>query len=127
HFVLDRGGKVFKQSAPVIKLPADATEDDHFGLLAVLNSSAACFWLKQVSYEKGAGSHGEGIADELWEWRYEFTGTKFQEFALPAALAVDRGRVLVGLAQRASMFSPGRVLGDPDAELYGHYHLAKAR
>ena len=25
HFVLDRGGKVFKQSAPVIKLPAGAT------------------------------------------------------------------------------------------------------
>ena len=29
HFVLDRGGKVFKQSAPVIKLPEGATEDDH--------------------------------------------------------------------------------------------------
>ena len=31
HFVLDRGGKVFKQSAPVIKLPEGATEDDHLG------------------------------------------------------------------------------------------------
>jgi hypothetical protein len=29
HFVLDRGGKVFKQTAPVIKLPAGATEDEH--------------------------------------------------------------------------------------------------
>src|SRR5699024_9880341 len=27
HFVLDRGGKVFKQSAPVIKLPEGASED----------------------------------------------------------------------------------------------------
>jgi hypothetical protein len=53
HFVLDRGGKVFKQSAPVIKLPAEATEDDHLALLGILNSSTACFWLKQNSYPKG--------------------------------------------------------------------------
>ncbi|MCX5745740.1 MAG: BREX-2 system adenine-specific DNA-methyltransferase PglX, partial [Proteobacteria bacterium] len=28
HFVLDRGGKVFNRSAPIIKLPEGATEDD---------------------------------------------------------------------------------------------------
>jgi len=28
HFVLNRGGKVFNRSAPVIKLPKEATEDD---------------------------------------------------------------------------------------------------
>lgn len=38
HFVLDRGGKVFKQTAPVIKLSESATEDDHLALLGVLNS-----------------------------------------------------------------------------------------
>ena len=54
HFVLDRGGKVFKQSAPVIKLPEEATEEDHLRLLGVLNSSTACFWLKQVSHNKGS-------------------------------------------------------------------------
>ena len=54
HFVLDRGGKVFKQSAPIIKLPADATEDDHLALLGLLNSSTACFWMKQVIHDKGA-------------------------------------------------------------------------
>ena len=36
------------QSAPVIKLPPTATEDDHLGLLGLLNSSTACFWMKQV-------------------------------------------------------------------------------
>ncbi len=46
HFVLDRGGKVFKQSAPVIKLPAGATKAEHLGLLGLLNSSTACFWMK---------------------------------------------------------------------------------
>ena len=54
HFVLDRGGKVFKQSAPVIKLPAEATEQDHLALLGVLNSSTACFWMKQVFHNKGS-------------------------------------------------------------------------
>ncbi|MBO0517449.1 hypothetical protein, partial [Streptomyces beijiangensis] len=49
HFVLDRGGKVFNRSAPVIKLPEGATEQRHLELLEVLNSSVACFWLKQVS------------------------------------------------------------------------------
>ena len=64
HFVLDRGGKVFKQSAPVIKLPKEATEDDHLALLGVLNSSTACFWLKQNSHEKGNGGIGERIGEE---------------------------------------------------------------
>lgn len=54
HFVLDRGGKVFNRSAPVIKLPPGASEDDHLGLLGLLNSSAACFWLKQIFHNKGS-------------------------------------------------------------------------
>jgi hypothetical protein len=54
HFVLDRGGKVFNRTAPVIKLPADATEEDHLGLLGLLNSSTACFWMKQVCHNKGS-------------------------------------------------------------------------
>jgi hypothetical protein len=49
HFVFDRGGKVFKQSAPVIKLPVRADEASHLELLGVLNSSTACFWMQQVS------------------------------------------------------------------------------
>ncbi|MFY1696373.1 BREX-2 system adenine-specific DNA-methyltransferase PglX [Solwaraspora sp. WMMA2101] len=54
HFVLDRGGKVFKQTAPVVKLSEDATEDDHLKLLGVLNSSTACFWLKQTCFPNRA-------------------------------------------------------------------------
>ena len=33
HFVLDRGGKVFKQTAPVIKLPSTSDERAHFEIL----------------------------------------------------------------------------------------------
>ena len=65
HFVLDRGGKVFNRSAPVIKLPEGATEDDHLELLGILNSSTACFWLKQVSHDQGNGAVEAGLPDTL--------------------------------------------------------------
>ncbi len=83
HFVLERQGAVYIQTAPVIKLPRGASEDDHLALLGVLNSSSACFWLKQVSQAKAGGGTGRGMQDEGWEERYEFTGTKLQTFPLP--------------------------------------------
>nr|WP_241524796.1 BREX-2 system adenine-specific DNA-methyltransferase PglX [Streptomyces barkulensis] len=75
HFALDRGGKVFKQSAPVIKLREGASEEEHLRLLGLLNSSTACFWLKQVSHNKG-GPGGGYSKGEKWRDFYEFTGTK---------------------------------------------------
>ena len=68
HFVLDRGGKVFNRSAPVIKLTDDATEDDHLALLGVLNSSTACFWMKQVCHNKGGGGVNEEPS-RMGAWR----------------------------------------------------------
>ncbi len=64
----------------MIKLPEGATEDDHLSLLGVLNSSTACFWLKQNSYDKGAGGISEGVKAEGWEHFREFTGTTLQDY-----------------------------------------------
>ncbi|MER7164650.1 BREX-2 system adenine-specific DNA-methyltransferase PglX [Micromonospora sp. NPDC000207] len=137
HFVLDRGGKVFKQSAPVIKLAEGATEDDHLRLLGVLNSSTACFWLKQVSQPKGgtANSSGGGnrLSPEPWYERYEFTGTKLEEFPLPSAYPVGRTREVDGLAQRLAALTPAAVAasGVPTrqrlAEAEGEYRSVRAR
>ncbi|GAA2591851.1 BREX-2 system adenine-specific DNA-methyltransferase PglX [Dactylosporangium fulvum] len=110
QFVLDRGGKVFKQSAPVIKLPEGASEDDHLELLGVLNSSTACFWLKQVSHDKGIRGEGGGFTSDDWEHFYEFTGTKLQQFPLPAARPLALSRALDGLAQRLAVVAPGGVV-----------------
>ncbi|MCG8556836.1 MAG: BREX-2 system adenine-specific DNA-methyltransferase PglX [Proteobacteria bacterium] len=88
HFVLERGGKVFKQSAPVIKLPPDATEDDHLALLGLLNSSVACFWMKQVFHNKGIRGQGGGLTVTDWEQFYEFDATKSKLF--PIAKDVKR-------------------------------------
>ena len=109
HFVLDRGGKVFKQSAPVIKLPEGATEADHLALLGVLNSSTGCFWLKQVSHGKGNGGVNEGYRGDEWEEFFEFTGTKLDQFPLPADLPLEFGRQLDSLAQQLSAFEPTAV------------------
>ncbi|MFF7148402.1 BREX-2 system adenine-specific DNA-methyltransferase PglX [Streptomyces griseoaurantiacus] len=106
HFVLDRGGSVFKQTAPVIKLQEGATEAQHLEILGLLNSSTACFWMKQVSQSKGNGGIGGGISDELWEHRYEFAGTKLQDFPLPERLPLELGRELDRLAQEMAKFEP---------------------
>ncbi|MEV5693900.1 BREX-2 system adenine-specific DNA-methyltransferase PglX [Micromonospora globbae] len=109
HFVLDRGGKVFNRSAPVIKLPEGASEDDHLRLLGLLNSSTACFWLKQVSHGKGNGGVNEGYRGDEWEEFYEFTGTKLQEFPLPSAYPLELSREIDGLAQRLATVTPAAV------------------
>jgi len=115
HFVLDRGGKVFIQSAPVIKLPAEASDDDHLRLLGTLNSSVACFWLKQNSHDKGNGGIGGGIGDEAWEPRYEFTGTTLQDFPLPADPALARARELDLLAQQLAAVEPHAAIASHGA------------
>ncbi|GAB3687923.1 BREX-2 system adenine-specific DNA-methyltransferase PglX [Nocardiopsis oceani] len=109
NFSLDCGGKVFNRSAPVIKLPEGSTVGQHLELLGVLNSSTACFWIKQVSHDKGGGGIGGGIASEEWEKFYEFTGTKLKEFPLPRRLPLVRAQRLDLLAQKLSGLEPGML------------------
>ena len=75
HFILDRGGKIFKQTAPIIKLRGDATETDHIALLGLLNSSVACFYMKQVSHQKQmTGGDGVRVTSRA-KVPYQFAGT----------------------------------------------------
>ncbi|MGH3697291.1 MAG: BREX-2 system adenine-specific DNA-methyltransferase PglX [Pseudonocardiaceae bacterium] len=109
HFVLDRGGKVFKQTAPVIKLPAGTSEDEHLALLGVLNSSTACFWLKQVCFPKGGSGMGRGIQPEDWMERFAFNGANVEEVPLPADLPLHGGRLLDNLAQQLAVATANSV------------------
>lgn len=110
HFVLDRGGKVFNRSAPVIKLPEGAGEERHLELLGVLNSSTACFWLKQVSQGKGNRGGERSTGRWAWEEYFEFTGTKLQEFPLPATFPLALARELDMLAQQLSDHEPSSLI-----------------
>ncbi|MBI2569073.1 MAG: hypothetical protein HYV63_18805 [Candidatus Schekmanbacteria bacterium] len=109
HFVLDRGGKVFKQSAPVIKLPPEATEDDHLALLGLLNSSTACFWMQQVFHCKG-GPGGACSKDEKYHDFYEHDATKLKQFPLPAGRPLSLARRLDGLAQDRAALLPAALV-----------------
>jgi hypothetical protein len=123
HFVLDRTGRIFKQSAPVIKLPLVATLDDHLDLLGLLNSSALGFWMKQVFHDKGNGGIGGGIAAEDWERFFEYDSTKLQQapitdrdrdarVALAAALdatALERAACLPAALLVAGAWSPASI------------------
>ena len=110
HFILDRGGKVFNRHAPVIKLPEGASEGEHLELLGVLNSSTACFWLKQNSHDKGNRGGERSTARYVWEHFYEFTGSTLEDFPLPASLPL-RGRLLDALAQELAKQTPDAVCG----------------
>jgi hypothetical protein len=113
NFAFDRRGSVYNKSARPVRLPGGASEEQYLDLLGVLNSSVACFWLKQVSYPKGGdpvGQDGARVSAESWSDRYEFTGTKLQEFPLPSCFPRDRARHLDVLAQRAALNLPVEVL-----------------
>ncbi|MET8181351.1 BREX-2 system adenine-specific DNA-methyltransferase PglX [Streptomyces sp. NPDC005336] len=109
HFILDRGGNSFTRTAPVVKLHAAATEEEHIRLVGLLNSSTAGFWLKMVSHDKGSQGVNEGYKSQAWERFYEFTGTKLQEFPLPADYPGTLAMELDVLAQRLSTTTPNAL------------------
>ncbi len=113
HFVLDRGGKVFNRTAPVIKLPAGASEDDHLGLLGLLNSSTGCFWLKQVCFPKGGdhqGNEGARVRTTLWDERYAFNSTQVGGLPVPARRPLETANGLDRCAVELGATSPTALL-----------------
>lgn len=103
HFVLDRGGKVFNRTAPIIKLPEGSSEEEHLALLGVLNSSVVCFWLRSVCQPK---PH----IDELWATRYEFNGSNVAGVPLPTQLPLKSARKLDRLSQELQETSPSEIV-----------------
>jgi hypothetical protein len=113
HFVSVDSGAALNQHAPVLLL--EDGQSVSAPLLGVLNSSTACFWLKQVSYPKGGdpvGDEGARVSAEGWSDRYEFTGTKLQEFPLPPMYPLELARGVDSLAQRLMAVSPAAVAAE---------------
>lgn len=81
HFVLDRGACLFSDGSPVIKLRSGSSEEEHLALLGLLNSSIACFWMKQVFHPKSHASqrHHPDPARGV----YEFAATGLQSLPVP--------------------------------------------
>lgn len=109
HFVLGRPGTLFSMPAPVLKLPAGATEADHLRLLGILNSSVALFWIRQNAHDKGNGGYGGGIADQAWERFVQLNGTRLKKFPLPPGDAGDRPGLLDQLASELADNTPAAL------------------
>jgi hypothetical protein len=109
HFLVRGSNELYSQAATVLNLSADSGVGVR-ELLGVLNSSVACFWLKQVSHGKGNGGVNEGLRGEKWEEFYEFTGTKLQEFPLPADYPTSLATALDTLAKQLAATSPDALV-----------------
>ncbi len=129
HFVLDRGGKVFNRTAPIIKLPSDATEDDHLALLGLLNSSTACFWMKQMFHNKGSTVDEKGARQTTiaFENFYDFTGTGLQKFPVTSEKPLDLAVAIDRLAQDwQKRLPPQLATGFPLSQTHFTEHRNKA-
>jgi len=121
HFTIERDRRIFNRSAPVVTLPEGSSEDEYVSLLTLLNSSTSCFWLKQVSHNKGSGADSKGARTtaEAWEDFYEFTGTKLQEFPLPHKYPPKQGKKLSAHAYNlADLESASTVFETPPTRGY---------
>ena len=117
HFSLDRGGSVFNRSAPIIKLPPDATAEHHLALLGYLNSSTACFWMKQVFFEKSSQNYVGDVRDKPERIHYEFAATGMEALPVPP-LSLRTQQLAAALADHAKArcaVSPATILADAES------------
>lgn len=84
-FAMNREQRVFKQTAPVLKLKPEFDESDHQSLLGYLNSSTVGFWCRLVMFPKGGDQVGEGarLSKTPWQDRLEYAGNLLQQLPVP--------------------------------------------
>ncbi len=85
RFVVADRGSVFKHAVQLLRLKESASIDDHIQLTGLLNSSVACFWLKQICHNKGStvDEHGARQRTAPFEDFYALSGNKIANFPLP--------------------------------------------
>jgi len=85
HAVLNRGGRIYKKTAPVINLAAHLTETDHQAVVGYLNSSTVAFWCRVTMFPKGGDQMGEGgrVSPTPWQDRMQYAGNLFRKCPIP--------------------------------------------
>jgi hypothetical protein len=112
HFAIDQTAIPANSHAPVVFLKPSFT-DNISSIAGVLNSSCACFWMKQVFYPKGGdhvGTEGARVRKTLWDERYEFDGTKLEKFPVPTHLPSQLPTALVQTSTALQAQSPAATL-----------------
>lgn len=93
HAALDSKSRVFKDTSILVNLGEEPQPEELYGLLGLLNSSAACFWVKMQSQPKG------GAAAHIWARTYQVTGSTLQDLPLAGKLPHVSGRALADLSE----------------------------
>lgn len=109
HFALQRDPVVLNSHAPGIKLVSAEGPERYIEYLGLLNSSVACFWIKQVCHSKGGGGINEGLRGERWEFFFEVSAKNIDTFPVSRGRPASRSRLLEELAQRLASHLPDAV------------------
>ena len=112
HFVSVEGRRVYNRTAPLIVL-SSTCDQEHFGILGLLNNSTACFWFKQVCFPKGGdrmGTEGARVSPNLWEERFAHDGAKVGKFPIVETRPFNLAQRLDALAQNFAGSLPQAVV-----------------
>ncbi|NKS50181.1 BREX-2 system adenine-specific DNA-methyltransferase PglX [Rhodococcus hoagii] len=113
HFSLVHRSHAFTQKAPIIRLTTRTPDQEsYFRLFGALNSSFACFWLRQNSYCKD----GSG---EQWGQRYEFSGSTVGRYPIPSSTNSLRGRHIDSLENALNLHDSQAISHDTQSSLEG--------
>jgi hypothetical protein len=115
HFALLRDRVAPLNSAPIIEFDDTHSEEYLVRLTATLNTSVACFWLKQHSQGKGRPRVDQTGSGEPWTEIYEFAAGQLRQFPLPEQLPTRRAIALDQLARARDALRPERVASTSDA------------
>lgn len=104
HFAYLEGRYVFNRTAPAIKKRQGDSSEEFMGLLGILNSSVACYWMKQVCFPK------DGQAS-MWDERFAFNASNLVELPIASVRPIELARRINDLAHRLSnTIAPERLI-----------------
>ena len=104
HIFIDDGSRAFNSTSPVIKFAENVPLRTVAAVAAILGSSTAAFWLRQIAQHQGGGS------TDPTSWTYEYSAAIVGSLPIPALLPERRGERILEGSQRAAALRPESVL-----------------
>ena len=110
HASIVDGSLLLKNTAQVIKLRGDDLTL-HYGVAGLVNSSTACFWLKQVCHNKGStvDQHGARQRTDPFEDFFQFNSTRIGQLPLSDEKPTELAKRLSELIRRYAPLRPDRA------------------
>ena len=112
HFAITGSARVFNRHAPVMQFKAASDSSDALRILGTLNSSLACFWMKQIFHNKGStvDQHGARQRTAAFEDFYEHDAGKLANFPVPARQPTQLPALLVQTSTAQQAQTPTATL-----------------